>query len=377
MSWKEALLGEVCEVQRGTMITQALARPGPIPVVAGGTAPTYFHDESNRPSGTITVSASGANAGFVNYWNQPIFASDCSTVTAPGDAIDIRFIYHQLRSKQHLINGLRSGAAQPHVYAKDIAKLTVKVPPISEQRRIASILDKADDLRAKRRETLAHLDRLTQSIFAEMFGPNHAQYWPVKTVADIVAREGSGIRTGPFGSQLLHSEFVGSGIAVLGIDNAVANEFRWGERRYITEAKYSELRRYTVKPGDVLITIMGTCGRCAVVPNDIPIAINTKHLCCITLDKKLCVPEFLHSYFLRHRIAREYLERTAKGAIMSGLNMGLIKAMPIPLPPLSLQTKFVTRLKTIDAVKAKQWRSLSEIDGLFASLQHRAFQGEL
>jgi len=137
------------------------------------------------------------------------------------------------------------------------------------------------------------------------------------------------------------------------------------------------LQRYTVRPGDVLITIMGTCGRCAVVPNDVPVAINTKHLCCITVDQKKCLPLFLHAYFLRHPSARKYLEQTAKGAIMAGLNMGIIKAMPVLLPPLPLQQTFATRVQAIEALKTQHRAALAEQDALFASLQQRAFAGTL
>jgi type I restriction enzyme S subunit len=258
-----------------------------------------------------------------------------------------------------------------------VAKIEIPLPPLAEQRRIAEFLDKAEALRAKRRAALAQLDSLTQSLFLDLFGDPASKGWAMTDIAGVVNAANGGIRTGPFGSQLLHSEFTAEGIAVLGIDNAVANEFRWGERRFISEVKYRQLKRYTVRPGDVLITIMGTCGRCAVVPDDIPTAINTKHLCCITLDSAKCLPIFLHAYFLRHPIALRYLRQTAKGAIMSGLNMGLIERMPVPLPPISLQHEFARRVAAVEKLKTAQRAALAELDALFASLQHRAFRGEL
>ena len=255
--------------------------------------------------------------------------------------------------------------------------LAVPLPPLAEQRRIAEILDRADALRAKRRAALAQLDTLTQSIFLDMFGDLAASEWRMSTVREVARAATASIRTGPFGSQLLHSEFIDEGVAVLGIDNAVNNEFRWSGRRFISVAKYRQLVRYTVRPGDVLITIMGTCGRCAVVPDDIQTAINTKHLCCITLDATKCLPRFLHAYFLRHPIARSYLRHRAKGATMDGLNMGVVEELPVPLVPIHLQRAFVDQVSEIDGIRSAQRASLADLDALFASLQDRAFRGVL
>ncbi len=201
--------------------------------------------------------------------------------------------------------------------------------------------------------------------------------WPAVTVAALAADHPNAIRTGPFGSQLLHSEFTQNGIAVLGIDNAVAGEFRWGRPRFISEAKYAQLRRYTVHPGDVLITIMGTCGRCAVVPDDIPVAINTKHLCCITLDHAKCSPRFLWAAFKFDPEARAHLARHSKGAVMDGLNMSIIKDMPIRLPPLPVQEAFEHAVQALDEFRRVQQVSSDQFDSLFATLAHRAFKGEL
>lgn len=289
------------------------------------------------------------------------------------------YLAYFLRSAEFLsfATTLVAGAKMPRMVMSEFWKYQAPLPSLDEQRRIVAILDKSDALRTKRREALAQLDRLAQATFMEMFGDAVKSGWPVMSVEAVAANTDGAIRTGPFGSQLLHSEFVDEGIAVLGIDNAVANEFRWGERRFITEAKFRTLRRYTVKPGDVLITIMGTCGRCAVVPEDIPPAINTKHLCCITLDRSKCLPTFLHSFFLWHPVARQYLAQTSKGAIMDGLNMGIIKAMPIVTPPVPLQERFAARMDAIAECKSVHTEAVAQAEALFASVQHRAFLGEL
>lgn len=308
------------------------------------------------------------------------FGGFVSVLRACTEDVDPRFLF-QWFSSERIQSTVRSfGRQTTSISNLDLGrclKLELPLPPISEQRKIVAVLDQVEELLGKRRKALVQFDELTHSIFLDMFSDAHSRDWTLTTVADAAQADRGSIRTGPFGSQLLHSEFVDSGVAVLGIDNAVANDFRWTERRFITEAKYRELKRYTVLPGDVLITIMGTCGRCAVVPEDIPLAINTKHLCCITLDQEKCLSVFLHSYFLRHPLARQYLNRAAKGAIMSGLNMGIIKTMPISLPPLALQQEFASRVAAIETLRVSQRAHLAELDALFASLQYRAFRGDL
>ena len=375
MKWRHAQFREVVN-SRGAgsrgLPQSEWEEEGEYPVIGQGS--DFIEGWTNRRDLLLTPKTAvvlyGGHTRRTKLVETPFVPGPNVKILEPEEGLSAKFLYHFLAQLP-----IESRGYADHF--PEVRRCMVPLPPLPEQRRIAAVLDKADDLRAKRRAALAELDTLTQSIFLDLFGDPKSSSWAMATVADIVDEAEGGIRTGPFGSQLLHSEFSNTGVAVLGIDNAVANEFRWNERRFISESKYRQLKRYTVRPGDVLITIMGTCGRCAVVPDDIPIAINTKHLCCITLNQTKCLPLFLHAYFLQHPIARKYLNQTAKGAIMSGLNMGIIKQMPVPLPPLELQHDFTRRVTAIKALKSKHRTALAELDALFASLQHRAFSGQL
>lgn len=287
----------------------------------------------------------------------------------PGGELDAEYLYYWLRGRTQFLESLGNGATFKELSKSAVARIEIPLPALHGQRRIAEILDAADSIRAKRRQALAYLDTLAESVFHDMFGG----LTPTHTVDHVASR----VRTGPFGSQLLHSEFVDEGIAVLGLDNVVGNEFRWSERRYIAPEKYEQLKRYTVAPGDVLISIMGTTGRCVVVPDDIPTAINTKHICAITPDLGRVQSEFLRASFLWHPDSRKHLLRQTKGSIMDGLNMGIIKSMPVPLPSFDLQLEFAAKVEAINAQRATVERALALDDELFASLQSRAFRGEL
>ena len=298
-------------------------------------------------------------------------------ITFRGDCFDPNFLRHFLLSDhfhtQFMMTVAGVGGSLVRARPEAVKKIKIHLPPLEEQKRIASILDAAEELRQKRQRSLELLDELKQSIFIDMFLKSESSDWPVEDIENISKK----MRTGPFGSQLLHSEFVDQGVAVLGIDNAVKNEFLWSKRRYISFEKYDQLKRFTVEPDDVLITIMGTIGRCAVVPQNIPLAINTKHLCSITLDQKKMMPTYLHAAFLNHPEILRQLGMQSKGAVMPGLNMGIIKTLKHPIPPLEIQKKFTKRMMVLNEQKAILLTSHEKLDELFMSLQHKAFAGEL
>ncbi len=267
------------------------------------------------------------------------------------------------------------GVAQANINLSILRALPIPLPPLDTQRRIVAVLDAADALRVKRRDAVVKLNGLVEAQFLSMFVAGSGE-WPVANIESLAEQRKGAIRTGPFGSQLLHEEFVDEGIAVLGIDNVVQNRFGWAERRFITPEKYAQLERYTVRPGDVLVTIMGTCGRAAVVPESIPTAINTKHLCCISTDQERCLPDYLWGCLRFHPAVLHQLGAT-HGAVMPGLNMGRIKEADVPVPPLSLQAQFVSFKEATERALAPSARSAEVLDDLFGSLQQRAFRGEL
>lgn len=125
--WREGTLDEIAEFKRGKTITRAQVMKGNVPVVAGGLQPAYYHNKSNTVAPVITVSGSGANAGFTRLYNINIFASDCSFADS-NVTTKLYFVYCFLKNNKANLDSLQKGAAQPHVYAKDINALKVIIP---------------------------------------------------------------------------------------------------------------------------------------------------------------------------------------------------------------------------------------------------------
>ena len=135
-NWTLVELGDICEIQRGSIITKKKTNKGNIPVVSAGKQPSYYHNEYNIEAPLITVSGSG-NAGFVNFFDQPIWASDCLTIKLIGDKNSILFIYYLLKLKQEEIYKLQTGSIIKHVYPADLKRIKIPLPSAQIQLEIA------------------------------------------------------------------------------------------------------------------------------------------------------------------------------------------------------------------------------------------------
>jgi len=329
--------------------------------------------------GTLLMSFK-LSIGKLTFNTVPLYTNEAIVALPIIDETQVSkyYLYYALQSI-NLTEGTDKAAKGLTLNKEKLKNIKIPLPPLAEQIHIAQVMDQTDRLRQQDRQLLAHYDQLVQAVFVDMFGSANPESkdWAEVKIAELAKPTKNSMRTGPFGSDLLHSEFVEEGIFVLGIDNVVNNCFEWAKPRFITTEKYEKLKRYTVFPGDVLISIMATIGRTAVVPEDVPAAINSKHLAAISLNQDLAVPEFIsYSLYADPKILRQ-LASQSKGAIMDGLNLGIIKNTKLNLPPLKLQRKFTTILAAIEAQKAVVKQLQLQSEALFNSLLQQAFRGEL
>lgn len=142
--WVNKYMFEFTSAKRGEILVSNDFKHGAIPVIGGGTTIAGFHNKANREGKTITISASGANAGYVGFYTMPIFASDCCTLSE-SKVYDIEYLYQYLKSIQTNIYRLQTGGAQPHIYPKDIESLWISMPlSVNEQSSIATVLSNMD-----------------------------------------------------------------------------------------------------------------------------------------------------------------------------------------------------------------------------------------
>jgi len=329
VEWKK--LGEVCSFNRGKTITAKDACDGDVPVIAGGQTPSYFHNESNRTGESITVAGSGAYAGFVSYWNQPVFVSDAFTVDPKGPMLH-KYLFHWLKMNQQRIFATQKGAGVPHVHGKDIANFEIPIPSIAEQTRIVGILD----------TFTASIENLKQQIAQRRKQYEHYR----DQLLDLEGKEGVEMK------RL-------SEVAELGTGSSNTNEelsmgkypffVRSQAVRYKDEYEFDETAIITSGDGVGVGKIFHFVeGKYAL----------HQRAYRIHLVKDGIVPKFFYYYFACHFY--DYIQKNAFNSSVTSVRKPMLQKFPTPIIDKETQLSIVSVLETFEASIANLEQQLAQ-----------------
>jgi type I restriction enzyme S subunit len=305
------------------------------------------------------------------------FGAFCK-VLRPNSKVNPDFFAHffKTRNYRRRVSSLAAGANINNLRNEHLDDMQIPLPPFAEQRRIAEVLDKAEALRAKRRAALAQLESLTQSLFLDLFGDPvaNSKGWldskMLGDVADIV----SGITKG----RKVNVEALRE-VPYLAVVNVQDKSLNLESLKMI-EATAREIDRYKLIKNDLLLTEGGDpdkLGRGTLWNNELQECIHQNHIFRVRLTAPDINPLFLN-WLVGSQRGKKYFLRSAKQTTgIASINMTQLRGFPLLIPPIDLQREFARRLAAVEKLKTAQCAALAELDALFASLQHRAFRGEL
>ncbi len=343
-------LGEVCELKRGSGITESQAIEGNIPVIAGGQKPAYYHNQSNREGQNITVAGSGAYAGYVAFWEQPIFVSDAFTVTPKDTSLDIKFVYYFLKNIQTQIHNTKKGSGVPHVHPSSISDFEIPIPPLEIQERIVAILDAFSSLAAELQAEL-HLRRKQYEYYRTQLLTPHSDgnsadnsddcNWEWKQITDI-ADTFIGLATSvtkykrPQGVLLLHNSDIKEGRIELKTVEYLDTDF--------VQKNGSKI----LHTDDIITVHTGDVGTSAVITPEYDGTIGFTTISSRIKDKTIITPAFLckilNSEVCKNAIASKTISDR------NNLNLASFDELRIPIPPLAEQERIVAILDKFEAL---------------------------
>lgn len=343
VEWKK--LGEVCEFNRGKTITKKNAIAGDIPVIGGGQKPAYYHNESNREGITITVAGSGAYAGFVSYWEIPIFLSDAFSVE-PSKELNKRYLFHWLLQNQSRIYELKQGSGVPHVYGSDLAKFDIPIPSLEIQEKIVKILDKyskkvielqlelQSELQSRTKQYTHYRDKLLSEeyltkVTKEMEEDRRLNIVTLGEIGEFT--RGNGLQKKDFrevGNPVIHYGQIYTKYGFTA-DKVLS---------YVNDEIFSKLRK--AQKNDILIATTSEniedVGKSVVWLGEDEIGFSGDMYSYRTDQNSKYI-----AYYFQTNAFQKQKERKATGTKMTRIHGDDMEKFEIPLPPLSLQNKIV------------------------------------
>ena len=366
--WPEVTLGDVCEMKYGRALPKA-DRSGCGFGVYGSNGEVGRHDHAVTSGPTIIVGRKGS-FGEVNFSEAPCWPIDTTYyVDGTGTAADLRWLYYRLRALR--LTDLNTAAAVPGLNRDDAYRQKLLLPPLEEQRRIATVLNAAEALRDGRKKSLATLDILIDATFTESFGDPRA-------FDRLSLGEVSGVQSG---LQVTHTRQSNPiEVPYLRVANVYRGYLDLDEIKQLRVTE-TELDRTRLQSGDLLVVEghgnKSEIGRVAIWAGQVEGCVHQNHLIRVRCDTSRLLPRFAEAY-LNSLVGRRSLLAAANTT--SGLNTIStrdVRDATMMLPSVDRQRQFVSIAESVDQRRDELLRSAGLIDRLFASLQQRAFRGEL
>ena len=367
-------LGEVAEFldSRRRPITASERIPGPYPYYGANgqqdSVGDYIFDEPLILLAEDGGSFDQPDRGIAYAIEGKTWVNNHAHVLRPRDHARLRYLVRVLENYD--VTPWITGSTRAKLTKAGAFKIQIPLPALAEQKRIAGILDAADAVRAKRREALAQLDTLIQSTFLDMFGDpvTNPKGW------DVVAFESIG--NSRLGKMLDKGKEVGNcQFPYLANTNVQWGRFDLAALRTMDFSE-SDCEEFKIEDGDLLICEGGEVGRTAIWHGAHDRIYFQKALHRVRLDPTVAVPEYVFQFmwFMAKNGGFRDLTTSATIAHLTGVKL---KRLPCPRPPLELQHRFAAIVQSVEHQKASQRTHLAELDTLFASLQSRAFRGDL
>ena len=373
-------LGDICEFldYRRKPVSEELRKSGPYPYYGAngqqGWIDSYIFDEP-----LVLLAEDGGHFGSATKSiaykiSGKTWVNNHAHVLRPGAECDIDYLTHALSFYD--VSKLIGGTTRPKLTKGNAEVIKLPLPDLPEQKQIAGRLEQADRLRRTRRYALELSDTFLPAAFLELFGDpiTNEKGWNVAPLGDACV-DRNGIKAGPFGSSLKKDTYSSSGIRVYGQEQVIAGDFSVGDY-YISERMFEDFAAYEVKPGDVLISLVGTFGRVVVVPGGIERGIINPRLLKISPKPSALDSTFL-ARLIEHPITQRELLRMSHGGTMGILNAGLLRELRIILPPLSTQQHFAALVARHERLDASQREALRQADHLFESLLYQSFTASI
>ncbi|MBU1668171.1 restriction endonuclease subunit S [bacterium] len=353
---------DIITISKGKQLSKEARGKGDFPVIGAGKKSPYNSEKKNYDGNTITISSSGAYAGYVWFHNYPFWASDCTVIQVSKDDIDIGYLYLFLLSKQKFIYSLQTGAGQPHVYWKNIKNIEISLPPLTQQKTIAKTLDKAKELIELRKASIEKLDELSKSVFIDMFGDpvENPMGWKVDKLGSVIKIDAPMVQ--PNIPEYENLYLIGSDriskntgkilpAKTAKEDNVISKKFLFDDRYVL----YSKIRPYLNKVA--MATFRGLCSADMYPLRPIEDKINKEFLWKLLLSK----------HFLK------YTETLPDRASIPKLNRKELLDYAFPLPPIDIQTKFAKTIQKIESQKALYEKELVKLEENFEALLAKSF----